>query len=134
METHGWDPVSLSMGRSSTVSQFEPHVRLRLRLRLPCAFAFALGSILTPFSLWILQGGPQEGAIYLPVLLTDMQTSVHGTDIKLETTSLVNPDGTPSKTLRSSVYYLMPRAGSNMRTPVTRAPARRPRAGAVVLD
>ena len=78
----------------------------------------------------IPQGGPHDGAIYLPVLLTDMQTSAHGRDVKLETTSLVNPDGTPSRTLRSSVYYLMPKAGAHLRTPVTRAPPRQ----VLVLD
>ena len=42
----------------------------------------------------------------------------------------VNPDGTPSRTLRSSVYYLMPKAGAHLRTPVTRAPPRQ----VLVLD
>jgi len=88
---------------------------------------------MTPSSL-LLQGGPQAGAVYLPVLFTDMQTSVHGTDVKIETTTLTNLDGTPSRSLRSSVYYLMPRAGERLRTPVTRAPAGGPRAGVGVLD
>jgi len=67
----------------------------------------------------VTQGAVLSHARYLPVLVTEVTTSAYKGTLKWDTTSQRANDGTPTRTLKSQVYLVLPRRGLDQRTMVT---------------